>query len=101
MLELGHIEVDSANVWTSRARSAAEELASEPSSMLTLKSARRCDVHAGVDDLPRRERRPGGDGARGVDECGARLDADDVDGGSAGGVRGEEAEDADARTAVL
>ena len=51
-LELGHVDVDSADVWTHRSlssssRSAAEELASKPSHTLASKSGRRCDIHTG------------------------------------------------------
>jgi len=53
MLELGHIEVDSADIWTDRvlsssSRSAAEEFGAICSMTLTSKSGRRFHVHAGA-----------------------------------------------------
>merc|ERR1712147_204858 len=53
ILELGHIEVDSADFWTDRllsssSRSTAEVLVSKHSNTRTLKSGLRFDLHTGA-----------------------------------------------------
>ena len=62
-LDLGHIEVDSADSWTNRwlssiSRSTADSLASNRSHARTLKSGGRFDVRAGRGDALRAAQRP-------------------------------------------